>query len=169
MDTHFPRNGDSARQDHLLATLEGLLAIQATDVKSALDQASDLVARTLGADKVDVFLYDASVDTLVALGTSNTPMGREQKALGLDRLPCLMAARARRSFRPGCPTKQGIWNRTQMSCRASRSGSACARRLLCRWAWKGHAGVSCRSIRPSRTTSPSTTWPSCAPWRSGSG
>ncbi len=87
MNNQFPRTGTPARHERLLTTLEGLLAIQATEVRSALDQASDLVATTLGADKVDVFLYDASIDTLVALGTSNTPMGRKQQKLGLDRLP----------------------------------------------------------------------------------
>src|SRR3712207_4896716 len=68
----------TARHGHLLTTLEGLMAIQATDTKTALNQASQLVAETLGADKVDVFLYEPSVDTLIAVGTSNTPMGRYQ-------------------------------------------------------------------------------------------
>jgi two-component system OmpR family sensor kinase len=52
-----------------------------------LDQAADLVARALGADKVDAFLYDPSSESLVAGGTSRTPMGRRQHAIGLDRLP----------------------------------------------------------------------------------
>ena len=87
MDTQFPCTGVPAWQARRLTTLEGLLAIQAMDVRGALDQASDLVAKALGADKVDVFLYDTTIDTLVALGTSATPMGRKQQALGLDRLP----------------------------------------------------------------------------------
>ncbi len=76
----------TARHGQLLTTLEGLLAIQATDTKTALTEASQLVAETLNADKVDVFVYDPSVDTLIAVGTSNTPMGRHQVTLGLDRL-----------------------------------------------------------------------------------
>ena len=107
MDTQLPRTGDPVRHERLLTTLEGLLTIQATDVKSALDQASDLVATALGADKVDVFLYDASVDTLVALGTSNTPLGRKQKALGLDRLPLSNGGRAAQVFQTGQPHHSG--------------------------------------------------------------
>ena len=107
MDTQLPHMGDPVRHERLLTTLEGLLALQAMDAKSALDQASDLVARTLGADKVDVFLYDASVDTLVALGTSNTPMGRKQKALGLDRLPLSNGGRSAQVFQTGQPYHSG--------------------------------------------------------------
>ena len=40
----------------------------------------------LGADKVDVFLYEADDRSLVALGVSDTPIGGEHE-LGLDRLP----------------------------------------------------------------------------------
>ncbi len=107
MHTHLPGTGDPARQGRLLATLEGLLAIQATDVKTTLGQASDLVAQTLGADKVDVFLYDANVDTLVALGTSNTLMGRKQHALGLDRLPLSNGGKTAEVFQTGQPYHSG--------------------------------------------------------------
>ena len=94
MDNHFPDPGATARQHRLLTTLEGLLAIQATEARSALNQASDLVAATLSADKVDIFVNDPAVDTLVALGTSDTPMGRRQIALGLNRLPLSKSCRA---------------------------------------------------------------------------
>ena len=39
------------------------------------------------ADKVDVFLLEQSTETLVALGTNDSPMAQKQKALGLDQLP----------------------------------------------------------------------------------
>jgi signal transduction histidine kinase len=84
-----------------------LLAIQAMDVRSALDQASDLVATALGADKVDVFLYEARSDTLVALGTSDTPMGRKQQALGLDRLPLSNRGKTVEVFQTGQPYDSG--------------------------------------------------------------
>jgi signal transduction histidine kinase len=99
----FLRTGSSARHEQLLTTLEGLLAIQATELRSALNQASDLVAQTLSADKVDVFLNDPAVDTLVALGTSDTPMGRRQVALGLNRLPLSNGGRASEVFQRGAP------------------------------------------------------------------
>jgi two-component system, OmpR family, sensor kinase len=71
----------------LLDTLARLLAIDTPDVDEALDEATLFLAEVLQADKVDVFLFDPSSATLVARGTSDTPMGRRQKALGLDRLP----------------------------------------------------------------------------------
>jgi hypothetical protein len=76
MDTPSARTGTTARHEQLLTTLVGLLAIQATDTTSALTQAADLVSQTLNAEKVDIFLNDPAVDTLVAVGTSATSMGR---------------------------------------------------------------------------------------------
>ena len=76
--------GDDAR---LLDTLQQLLALEATDLRVALAQAAHLVAGVLGVDKVDVLLHEAASDSLVALGTSDTPMGRREHELGLDRLP----------------------------------------------------------------------------------
>ncbi len=102
MANTFFRTGSSARHEQLLTTLEGLLAIEATEVRSALNQASDLVVQTLSADKVDIFLNDPSVDTLVALGTSDTPMGRRQVALGLNRESA--APEQRRPCLRGLPT-----------------------------------------------------------------
>ncbi len=107
MSNQIARTGDSSTHARRLTTLEGLLAIQSTEVRSALDQASDLVATTLGADKVDVFLYDANIDTLVALGTSNTPMGRQQQALGLDRLPLSNGGKTVEVFQTGEPFLTG--------------------------------------------------------------
>ena len=103
MDNTSSAPGASARHARRLTTLEGLLAIQATEARSALNQASDLVATTLGADKVDVFVNDPSADTLVALGTSDTLMGRRQIALGLNRLPLSNGGRASQVFQWGNP------------------------------------------------------------------
>ena len=77
--------------NRLLPTLERLLAIDETDLHKALDQACHMVAEALGADKVDAALYDATTDSLVAAGTSHTPMGRKQHAIGMNRLPWQMA------------------------------------------------------------------------------
>src|SRR5437868_5209657 len=71
----------------LLPTLQRLLSIEGTNVRSTLDQASDLIAGAVGADKVDTFLYQPPTQTLVAMGTSHTPMGERQRQLGLDRVP----------------------------------------------------------------------------------
>ena len=59
------------------------------------------MADAVGADKVDVFLYEAESDSLVALGTSDTPMGRQQLALGLDKFPLANAGPLARTFETG--------------------------------------------------------------------
>jgi two-component system, OmpR family, sensor kinase len=93
--------GAADHHPKLLATLGQLLAIQATAIKPALDTASTLIADALGADKVDTFLYDPTKDTLVAVGTSTTPMGQQQRALGLDRLALANGGRSVEVFQTG--------------------------------------------------------------------
>jgi hypothetical protein len=85
----------------LLETLQRLLAIQATEMRPALTEAATLIAEALAADKVDMFLYQADSDSLVALGTSTTPMGKRQHELGLDRLPLANGGRAADAFGTG--------------------------------------------------------------------
>ncbi len=94
-------------QPDYLTTLERLLAIQATAVKPALDAASTLIAQALRADKVDAFLYDAAITSLVAVGTSQTPMGQRQHALGLDRLALANGGRTVEVFQTGVPYHSG--------------------------------------------------------------
>ena len=77
----------SQRQYRLLTTLERLLELTATEVNATLNQAAQLVAEVLVADKVDIFFHEAADETLVAIGTSDTPMGRRQRAIGMNRLP----------------------------------------------------------------------------------
>ena len=85
MDQSELRIMERDERGRLLATLERLLSLQATEVREALIQASELVAEALGADVVDVFLYDAAADTLVSVSASDTDLARRQTALGLDR------------------------------------------------------------------------------------
>ncbi len=82
------------RQTRLLSTLERLLALQATDVRPTLNDAATLIAEAVAADKVDTLVFDPSRETLVALGTSTTPMGARQHALGLHVLPLANGGRA---------------------------------------------------------------------------
>jgi len=99
---------DAARpDDRLLVMLQRLLAIREAQLRPVLDEASTLIAETFGADKVDVFVYRPDADTLVALGTSLTPMGERQRALGLDRLPLSNGGRAAWSFQTGQPHLTG--------------------------------------------------------------
>lgn len=92
---------ESPQQPKLLATLERLLAIQATSIRPALEEAADLIAAAVNADKADAFLHEPATQTLVALGTSSTPMGAHQRALGLDRLPIANAGRVVEVFQTG--------------------------------------------------------------------
>jgi two-component system OmpR family sensor kinase len=101
--TKAPGGRNPAAPRNLLATLEQLLDIQATDERTALTQASDIIQRALGSDKVDVFLFDASNNSLVAKGTSETPMGKKQHELGLDRLPLANGGRSVLVFAAGEP------------------------------------------------------------------
>ncbi len=91
----------------LLETLQRLLAIRAPEARPALTEAATLVAEAVGADKVDIFLYQANIDSLVAMGTSATPMGRRQHELGLDRLPLANGGRSAGVFRTGEPYATG--------------------------------------------------------------
>jgi two-component system, OmpR family, sensor kinase len=93
--------------NRLLATLEQLLAIEETDLHGALDRACQMVAEALRADKVDAALYDSSTETLVAAGTSHTPMGRKQHAIGMNRLPVANGGREVDVFLTGVPYATG--------------------------------------------------------------
>ena len=89
------------RDQWLLAVLKRLLALEPGDLSAAMTEAAHQVAEVLGADKVDVFLYAPAEQALVAEGTSDTPMGRREKALGLDRLPLANGGRTVEVFQTG--------------------------------------------------------------------
>ncbi|GAC1320000.1 MAG: hypothetical protein NVSMB2_15690 [Chloroflexota bacterium] len=88
-------------QDRLLTTLERLLEHQPTTLKSAMDHAANLVADALSAEKVDAFLEELGTRTLVAVGTSATPLGHKQRALGLDRQAIVNGGRIAQVFENG--------------------------------------------------------------------
>ncbi len=91
------------KDGQLLRTLERLLEIEAVQLDSALQQMAHLVVETFQAEKVDIFLYDEAVNTLVALGTSDTPLGRRERALGLDRHPVVNGGYMAKVFVEGNP------------------------------------------------------------------
>jgi signal transduction histidine kinase len=100
--------------------LERLLAIDPRDLDSALVAAAQALTDALGADKVDAFLYDETTATLVARGTSPTPLGRKQRALGLDRLPIANGGRAVEVFQTGKPRRAGRVDRDVRELRGIR-------------------------------------------------
>jgi len=101
------QNAVGQRQDRLLTTLESLLELPTTEVNSILNQAALLVARILAAENTAAFLYDDATNALVALGTSDTPMGRQQHAAGLDHLLLVNGGRLVEVFQTGVPYLTG--------------------------------------------------------------
>ena len=84
-----------------LPTLQQLLAIPATSLQEALSKASDLIVEVMQADKIDAMIYEPEISSLVALGTSNTPMGRRQHQIGMNRMPLVNGGREVEVFQTG--------------------------------------------------------------------
>jgi hypothetical protein len=101
MDNTQISDASDQRQERLLTTLERLLELPAIDGNDTIQQAVQLITEVLDADKVDAFFHDTSTDTLVARGTSDPPMGRRQKAIGLDRIPLANGGRMVEVFLTG--------------------------------------------------------------------
>ncbi len=93
------------KPDRLLTTLQDLLDLTATNVDETLHKTAQLVTHALGVDKVDLFLYDAQSQNLIARGTSTTPMGNKQKVVGLDCLPLTNGRRVTQVYLTG----QSYW------------------------------------------------------------
>ena len=91
----------TASPQRLLEVLEALLRLPAADLKATLDHVANLVAEATGADKIDAFLYDATRDSLVAVGTSTQPLSARQRELGLDVLPVSNGGRVVHVFKTG--------------------------------------------------------------------
>jgi DNA-binding CsgD family transcriptional regulator len=108
--------------EQLLRTLEQLLAIRSPELRPALDEAAMPLLETVGAEKMDVFLYEAESATLVAVGTSDTPMARLQKKLGLDRLPLANGGRVAQTYETGAPYLNGSVERDEEELRGVREG-----------------------------------------------
>lgn len=99
-------NGSAQVLDRL-QTLEHLLAIQATTLESALTEATNVLVVTFQAEKIDVFLYDEAKTSLIAVGTSETPMGKLQRQLGLHWFPIANGGRTVQVFQTGQPYYDG--------------------------------------------------------------
>lgn len=85
----------------VLGLLHRLRELRRASLDEALQHATDVLAVTFAADKVDAFLLNLERTHLFAVGTSRTPMGERQRELGLDRLPLVSGGRAAWVFREG--------------------------------------------------------------------
>jgi DNA-binding CsgD family transcriptional regulator len=97
----MPQDVQSDRDAQYLLMLQRLLSIRPIELRPALDEAATMIAGAFGADKVDVFIYQPERDSLVALGTSKTPLGDRQRALGLDHLSLANGGRGAWTFTTG--------------------------------------------------------------------
>lgn len=88
-------------EGRLLHTLQELLKLPTLGLSDALTAASQCIADALECDKVDAFLLDEAKQTLRAVGTSQTPMGELQHALGLDALALANGGRIAEVFTTG--------------------------------------------------------------------
>jgi signal transduction histidine kinase len=135
-----------ARDARFRTTLERLLAIEATSLKTAMDEASDLIASALDAEKVDIFIKDEK-ETLIATGTSNTPLARKQKAVGLDRLPIANGGRFGEVYQTGRPYLNGAVDQDEGELLGVRQTLAIHSQMVVpldlRSAGRGVLGVSC--------------------------
>ena len=71
------------------------------ELNEALTSVSTRVAEVLGCEKVDTFLLDEAHQTLFAVGTSETPLGSRQRALGLHQLALANGGRIVQVFESG--------------------------------------------------------------------
>ncbi len=106
MQTSYP-DRDPVREDRMLCLLEALHGVRSPELEQILEEVAAHVAGTFGADLAAVFVFRPEVTSLVALGTSPTPLGRRQRALGLDRLPLVNGGRAVATYRTGVPHLTG--------------------------------------------------------------
>ena len=94
-------NDMAATRQQLLPLLEELLDLGVWDAREVMTAAAGRVARWMQCDKADAFLFDASRGALVAIGTSDTPLGQLEKQLGLDVLPLAEAGRIAEVYQTG--------------------------------------------------------------------
>lgn len=90
-----------------LLTLEQLLAIRAPEVASTLLQAADLLAATMHAEKVDIFLPDAPLQNLVVLGGSAPSNVQPGRSFGLERLSLTSGGQVVNVYHSGRPYQNG--------------------------------------------------------------
>jgi two-component system OmpR family sensor kinase len=92
---------DGSSTEGLLACLERLLQIPTGDLKTTMNQAADLIAESAHADKVDIFLYDPTRDSLNAICSSSQALSALQRKLGLDILPIANGGRVAWVYKTG--------------------------------------------------------------------
>jgi transcriptional regulator with XRE-family HTH domain len=92
----------------LLYALERILEVEGTEMHEVFEQTCTILGEALQADKVDIFLMEGATETLVAVGTSRTPMGRLQHEIGLNRVPLARGGTEVEVFQTGQTYETGL-------------------------------------------------------------
>jgi DNA-binding CsgD family transcriptional regulator len=115
------------QSEPILTLLERLREIRQASLQEALQHATDVLASTFAADKVDAFLVDPRRDLLVAVGTSQTRWASDSTSSAWTgfRSPAADAP-------PGSSTRGGLFSAatsswTTWSCRVSATSWASGR------------------------------------------
>ncbi|HKO46670.1 MAG TPA: ATP-binding protein [Polyangiaceae bacterium] len=77
------------------------MELPGVELREALTSLATRVSEVLRCEKVDAFLLDEARQTLLAMGTSETPLGDTQHALGLDNLALANGGRIVQVFESG--------------------------------------------------------------------
>jgi DNA-binding CsgD family transcriptional regulator len=91
----------------LLKAMEMLFSIDEVELLPALKQAALAVTGVLEADAVDVLLYQPENNSLEALSVTDSPMGRRQLGIGMDRMQLVNRGLAVDVFESGQPKATG--------------------------------------------------------------
>jgi DNA-binding CsgD family transcriptional regulator len=112
--TAVVRQNAAGGADDVLALLHRLQLVQNAEVRDVLQHATDVLTTVFAAEKVDAFLYEPAQQILVALGTSQTPLGVRQHELELHLLPVVNGGRAAWVFREGQSWRDGQVDRDEI-------------------------------------------------------
>ena len=91
----------------VLALLTRLQVLGPTDVHTALQHVTDVLASFFDADSCSAFLYEPAREVLAAIAASQTPLSQRERALGLHRLPLSHGGRVGWVFEEQRPFREG--------------------------------------------------------------
>jgi two-component system, OmpR family, sensor kinase len=101
MPQRITEQDTESQEARLLETLQQIVELPGVELHESLTSVSTRVAEVLNCEKVDTFLLDEAHQTLFAMGTSETPMGDRQRALGLHSLALANGGRIVQVFESG--------------------------------------------------------------------
>src|ERR1051326_1299096 len=101
------RSSAGRSSTEVLALLTRLQVLGPTDLRTALQHATDVLASFFAADICDAYMSTPAGDLLVALASSQTLLGVRENVLGLHRLPLSHGGRVAWVFQEQRPFREG--------------------------------------------------------------